>query len=190
MEGNPLHPVSKGASDTFSQASLLDLYDPDRARSFENGGVSSSADFEKALDAMLANAGDGSSLAFLLESDNSPTRERLRGEIAKRFPGALWTVYEPLGAELADQAAAVTFGAGIAAVPLLDRADVILSLDADFLGTDGEVSATRQFFTRRSVTGPDAKMNRLYVVENRYTVTGGMADHRLRLPASQIGAFA
>jgi len=91
IEGNPLHPVSKGATDTFSQSSVLDLYDPDRARTISfNGSASDEAAFEKALDEILKNAGDGAGLAFLLESDSSPTRERLRGEIAKKFPKATW----------------------------------------------------------------------------------------------------
>ena len=191
VDGNPLHPVSTGTTDMISQASLLDLYDTDRARAFAHAGKpSDAAAFEKALDEILKAAGDGSGLAFLLGQDSSPTRERLRGEIAKRFPKATWTVYEPLGAELADHAAAVAFGEGVSAIPQIDKADVILSLDSDFLGTEGDVSTIREFSTRRKVSGPDSKMNRLYVVENRYTITGGIADHRMRLPASQIGAFA
>ena len=136
----------------------------------------------------MKGAGDGAGLAFLLEKDNSPTRERLRGEIEKKFPKATWAVYEPLGAELA--ARRRRSATGVAAVPQIDKADVILSLDSDFLGTEGDVSTIRAFSARRKVTGPDSKMNRLYVVENRYTITGGIADHRLRVPASQIGAFA
>ena len=81
IEGNPLHPASKGATDVFSQSSILDLYDPDRAKVIRNGGPSDSAAFEKALDEILKGAGDGSGLAFLLENDQSPTRERLRAEI-------------------------------------------------------------------------------------------------------------
>ena len=79
---------------------------------------------------------------------------------------------------------------GSLSLPQLDKADVILSLDSDFLGVETDVQMTRAFTSRRKVEGPDSKMNRLYVVENRYTITGGIADHRLRVPASQIGAFA
>jgi len=191
IEGNPLHPVSKGATDLFSQSSVLDLYDTDRARVFvSEGKPSDSAAFEKALDEILKGAGDGAGLAFLLEADSSPTRERLRVEIGKKFPTATWAVYEPLGSELSEQAAAVTFGDGVAAVPVIDKADVILSLDCDFLGVESDVNTIREFSARRKVNGPDSKMNRLYVAENRYTITGGIADHRLRVPASQIGAFA
>ena len=75
-------------------------------------------------------------------------------------------------------------------VPQFENADVILSLDCDFLGAEAELGTTRAFSARRKVTGPDSKMNRLYVVENRYTITGGISDHRLRVPASQVGAFA
>ncbi len=186
IEGNPLHPASKGATDTFSQSSVLDLYDPDRAKVIRNGKPADSAIFEKALDEILKNAGDGSGLAFLLESDNSPTRERLRGEIEKKYPKLTWAVYEPLGAESLE----AIYGAGVTAVPVFEKADVILALDSDFLGNEGDVATTRAFTSRRKVTGPDSKMNRLYAVENRYTVTGGIADHRLRVGASQIGAFA
>ncbi|MEP6667577.1 MAG: TAT-variant-translocated molybdopterin oxidoreductase [Chthoniobacter sp.] len=187
IEGNPLHAVSKGATDSFSQSSVLDLYDPDRAKKITRDGVVvDEAAFEKALDEILKDAGDGSGLAFLLQDDNSPTRLRLQGLIGKKYPKATWAVYEPLGPVATDEA----FGKGVEALPQFDKADVVLSLDSDFLGSDGDISQVRAFSSRRKVTGPDSKMNRLYVVENRYTVTGGMSDHRLRLPASQIGAFA
>ncbi|MEA3210473.1 MAG: hypothetical protein QOE70_3530 [Chthoniobacter sp.] len=191
IEGNPAHPVSKGATDLLAQASILDLYDPDRSRFFlEKGKPSDTATFEKALDELIKGAGDGTGLAFLLEDHASPTRERLRGLIAQKLPKATWTVYEPLGSDLADEADGVAFGEGLAAAPTIEKADVILALDHDFLGTDGDVAASRAFSSRRKVEGPDSKMNRLYAVETRYTITGGIADHRLRLPASQIGGFA
>ncbi|MCE9609288.1 MAG: TAT-variant-translocated molybdopterin oxidoreductase [Chthoniobacter sp.] len=194
IEGNPLHPVSKGTTDMHAQSSVLDLYDPERARFFvHKGECTDAAAFEKAIEEIAKGPGDGAGLAFLLEKDNSPTRERLRGEIAKKFPQATWTVYEPLGGELAEKAAAVAFGEGVTAVPLIDKADVIMALDCDFLGTEGDVSTIREFSARRKIDlkdGPNSKMNRLYVAENRYTITGGIADHRARVPASQIGAFA
>jgi molybdopterin-containing oxidoreductase family iron-sulfur binding subunit len=187
IEGNPLHPVSKGSTDIFAQSSILDLYDPERAKKITKAGTATDeAAFGKALDDLLKDAGDGSGLAFLLEDDNSPTRQRLIGLIDKKYPKATWAVYEPLGAEPADTA----FGKGVVAIPQFDKADVILSLDCDFLGAEAEVGSTRAFSARRKVTGPDSKMNRLYVVENRFTVTGGISDHRLRLPASQTGEFA
>ncbi len=190
IEGNPGHPASKGATDTWAQTSILDLYDPDRAKTFKlNGATKTAADFEKALDELIAGAGDGAGLAFLLESNPSPTRERLRGEIEKKFPKALWAIYEPLGDDAAVEAARAAFGEGVRAIPQIEKADVILSLDADFIGLDGGVVEQGAFASRRKVGGEN-KMNRLYAVENHYTITGGAADHRLRLPASQIGAAA
>src|SRR4029434_2718086 len=82
IEGNPLHPVSKGATGLYEQASILDLYDPDRVRQFTHkGAAKTAAEFEKAIDELIAGAADGDGLAFLLEENNSPTRERLRLEI-------------------------------------------------------------------------------------------------------------
>ncbi len=186
IEGNPLHPASKGATDLFAQSSILDLYDPDRSKTFlKSGAKSDAATFEKELDALIKGAGDGAGLAFLLEQNQSPTRERLRGEIEKKFPKAVWAVYEPLAGGTGNAA----FGDGIEAIPQIEKADVIMALDCDFLGTESTIDQTRQFTARRKPDGA-VKMNRLYAVENRYTVTGGMADHRLRVPASQIGAFA
>ena len=190
IEGNPTHPASKGATDTWAQTSILDLYDPDRARAFKlKGKTKTAADFEKALDELIAGAGDGAEMAFLLEGNPSPTRERLRGEIEKKFPKAFWAVYEPLGDEAAVEAAQAAFGEGVRAVAQIDKADVILSLDADFIGNDGGVVEQRAFASRRKVDGEN-KMSRLYTVEHHYTITGGAADHRLRVPASQIGAVA
>ena len=190
IEGNPGHPASKGATDTWAQSSILDLYDPDRARFFKlKGEKKTAADFEKALDEMIAGAGDGAGLAFLLEGNPSPTRERLRGEIERKFPKALWAVYEPLGDDAAVEAAKAAFGEGVRAVAQIEKADIILSLDADFLGSDGGVTQQRAFASRRKVDGGNV-MSRLYTVENHYTITGGAADHRLRVPASEVGAVA
>ena len=190
IEGNPLHPASKGGTDVWAQTSILDLYDPDRSRFFKlKGEKKTEQDFEKALDELISGAGDGAGLAFLLEKNPSPTRERLRGEIAKKFPKALWAAYEPLGDDAAVEAVKAAFGEGVEVVPQIEKADVILSLDADFLGLDGGIADQRAYAVRRKADGEN-KMNRLYVVENRFTVTGGMAEHRLRVPVSQIGAVA
>ncbi|MGB8355454.1 MAG: TAT-variant-translocated molybdopterin oxidoreductase [Chthoniobacteraceae bacterium] len=193
IEGNPLHPSSGGATGTFAQSSILDLYDPDRSRFFRNRGQESdAAAFDAYLVKLAADLGDsqGKGLAFLCEENNSPTRERLRQEIAKKYPQALWAVYEPLGIDATVDAHKTAFGSGVKVSSNLENADVILALDTDFLGCEeGSVQDIKAYSARRRVKGPEDKMNRLYVVENRYTVTGGMADHRLRLPASQIGAF-
>jgi len=195
IEGNPYHPINEGhgGTDLYAQASVLNMYDPDRSRFFLQGGVTkTSKDFEAWLDQWVTdnfgNQGDG--LAFLMEDDPSPTRERLRGLVEGLLPKATWCVYEPLGGSTAE-AELTAFGDGVKARPQLDKAAVVLSLDCDFLGSaEGTIEGIRGFTKARRIDQPGQAMNRLYIVENRYTITGGMADHRLRIPASEVGTFA
>src|SRR6266403_442562 len=193
LEGNPLHVASGGATDTFAQASLLDLYDPGRSKRFVHNGKTSDrkafgdyiAELRKTI---LSQRGDG--LAFLVEETHSPTRERLRAELEKVLPSLRWCVYEPLQSQ-SQRATQTAFGDNLRLLPRLDRADVILALDSDFLDCgQGDLAAVRAFTSRRRVNLAKDNMNRLYVVENRFTLTGAMADHRFRCPASQIAAFA
>jgi len=187
LEGNPLHPCSNGTTDAFAQASILDLYDPHRSKAIKRGGEVVE---ESEFDVFLKNVGSakGDELAFLVERKNSPTRDRLRDELCVKFPGMLWCEYEPLGGE-EEKASALCFGEGVRLIPKFDKADVVLALDCDFLNpTDKGVEFAAGFFVRRDPK--TASMNRLYVVENHFTVTGGMADHRYRCKASQVGEFA
>src|SRR5213596_1086443 len=194
LEGNPLHPASGGTTDTFVQASILDLYDPTRSKRFvQKGKASTREEFEKFIGefgkTILNDQGRG--LAFLVEQTNSPTRERLRAELEKKFPGMRWCVYEPRLGQEANVAMQTAFGPNARVLPKLDRADVILALDSDFLDCgQGDLETVRSFTSRRRVSASKDSMNRLYVVEHRFILTGAMADHRLRCPASQIPAFA
>ena len=198
LEGNPLHPASNGATDTMAQCAILDLYDPDRARRFLDGGSgkleeSDNAKFVEYLKTLATEMGanGGEDTAILFEETHSPTRERLRAELSKKFPGVQWCVYDPLRAFNEVEATRASFGDGVMLKPQFDKADVILSLDSDFLNVEeGTLEASRDFANRRRVAKAGDPMNRLYVVENRYTITGGMADHRLRCPAGQIAAMA
>jgi MoCo/4Fe-4S cofactor protein with predicted Tat translocation signal len=193
LEGNPLHPASGGATDTFAQASILDLYDPSRSQRFVHKGKASKREefqtyIRELRNALLSQGSEG--LAFLVDETNSPTRERLRDELEKNFSGARWCVYEPLLSQETNLAAQTAFGAGARALPRFDRADVILALDSDFLDCgQGDLASVHAFTSRRRVSTAKDSMNRLYVAENRFTLTGAMADHRLRCPASQIAAL-
>ncbi len=193
LEGNPLHPASAGATDTFAQASLLDLYDPARSRRFVNRGKDSNrGEFDAYIDKLRgqlgSNGGDG--LAFLVEEVHSPTRERLRAELEKAFPKMTWCVYDAGLSEAQNYATGTSFGENVRLIPRFDRADVVLALDSDFLDCgEGDLASARGFTQRRRVKSAEDTMNRLYVVENRFTITGAMADHRLRCPASRIPAF-
>ena len=190
VEGNPMHPVNKGATNVWAQSSVLDLYDPQRSQHVLSGGKKSDfAAFYAELEAMLKSAKDGTGFAFLTDGAISPTAERLRKLVLAKFPKAVWASYEPNGRELEAAAVAAAFGPGLEVVPRLERADIVLTVDRDILGVEGDISSVRGFAAKRKVDSPKSKMNRLYVVENRYTLTGGMSDHRLRLAACRAGAL-
>src|SRR6185295_18073817 len=151
------------------------------------------ADFEKYLGELMKKAGadGGAGLAFLVEEVYSPTRDRLRGELERKFPGMRWCVYDAGRTEASEVAKQAAFGPNTWLVPRLERADVILALDSDFVDcSEGDVATVRAFTSRRRVKEAKDTMNRLYVVENRFTLTGSMADHRLRCAASQIPRVA
>lgn len=189
VEGNPLHPCSNGATDAYAQASILDLYDPHRSKAVTDGGKPAEAGAFAAFAADLF-ARKPRGVAFLVERRNSPTRDRLRMLVENTYPGAIWCEYEPLGNDLQEKAVQAAFGAPLRIIPKFERADVILSLDDDFLNSsDAGVSYAAGFYPRRNPDQKGAPMNRLYVVENHYSCTGGMADHRLRCKASLIGEF-
>lgn len=190
VEGNPLHPYSNGGTDGFTQASVLDLYDPNRLKVVKQGGNEVTVE---AFDAFLKETtqAGGQGMAFLVERKNSPTRDRLRAELEAKYPGLIWAEYEPLGDEQAAKATAAVFGQGFRLVPKFDRADIVLALDSEFTSTsDKGVGFASGFYPRRNPDQKGASMNRLYVVENHYSTTGGLADHRLRCKASDIGEFA
>ncbi|MGC1481981.1 MAG: TAT-variant-translocated molybdopterin oxidoreductase, partial [Chthoniobacterales bacterium] len=188
VEGNPLHPYSNGGTDAFAQASILDLYDPNRSKEIKrDGAVVDAAKLEEFLTKVRESGGDG--VAVLADGLGGPTRDRLRDELLGKMSGLMWAEYEPLGSPESVTAEAAAFGDNTRVVPNFDEADVILSLDSDFLNpSDVGPEYAAGFYRRRNPQ--DGKMNRLYVVENHYTNTGGLADHRLRLKASDIGPFA
>ena len=193
MEGNPLHPLSLGASDNFSQASILDLYDPARRQHPTRSGKKippSEWDAEIARIRDESTSTAGSSLAILADELLSPTRDRLRAELQKQFPQATWATYEPLAPGRDLEASSLVFGENTEFRPNLSAASTILSLDCDFLGSDeGDISDTRGFAAGRRTRKPGDSTNRLYVVEPRFSLTGTMADHRLRLRSGSVGPF-
>lgn len=190
MEGNPLHPISNGATDAFAQASILGLYDPHRAKEIKCDGKKVK---RTALDAYLAElrqkalATGGEGLAIVVDSAHSPTRNRLHDALMTEFPKMQWVEYEALSHQNYNQACEVAFSPGMRPVYHFKKADVVVALGSDFLNPlERSVGFATEFYHRRN---PDQQMNRLYSVESHYTLTGGMADHRLRVKASQIGAF-
>lgn len=188
LTGNRLHPTRGRGLDAFVQASILDLYDPDRSKTFlRQGKPVTEAEFSSEVLAKVQGS-KGEKAGLLLGGSTSPTRARVLEELGRRLPGLRVFEYEPLLSEAVQAAERSLFGEGVSVVPQLDRAEVILSLDCDFLGLEpvGDAPAA-QWAKKRD---PKQAMGRLYTVEPCFTVTGASADHRLRLPASQVAAFA
>ncbi len=194
IEGNPLHPGSLGATDIFAQASILDLYDPDRSQVvIHEGRISSWTAFLSQIADLRTNfaATRGAGLRILTETITSPSLAAQIQALLEEFPEARWHQWEPCSRDNAREGARVAFGRDVNTVYRLDKADVIVSLDSDFLYSGpGAVRYARDFAARRNAEGPGAKMNRLYVVEQGATTTGAMADHRLAMRASDIPGFA
>ncbi|MGO9072929.1 MAG: TAT-variant-translocated molybdopterin oxidoreductase, partial [Terriglobales bacterium] len=188
VEGNPQHPASLGGTDVYAQASLLDLYDPDRAQNITYlGDVRSWNAFMEALrgpmSAEKSMAGGG--VRILTQTVTSPTLAvQIRDYLAVN-PQAKWHVYEPINRDNVYDGAKLAFGEPVETRYDLSKADVIVSLDADFLyaGFPGSARYTHDFAARRN---PDANMNRLYVVESTPSSTGMKADHRWPVRASEV----
>jgi molybdopterin-containing oxidoreductase family iron-sulfur binding subunit len=193
VEGNPNHPATLGASSTRIQASVLGLYDPDRSQGvLLKGERSTWNDFVAAWgDRSKAHAADGGAgLAVLSESFSSPTLARLASEFRARYPKAIWATYEAVSDENRTAGIRAATGQDLDVLLRFDRAAVILALDADPLLTDPEmIRHARGFADGRRAGASGGTMNRLYVVEGVYSVTGAMADHRLRLESRQIAPF-
>ncbi len=195
VEGNAQHPSGNGATDRFAQASVLDLYDPDRAMHFkqERKVVTQpvALDFLSGLSRQFAeNKGEG--LCLLLERSASPSRARLQKLISERLPKARWFVYEPVDFDIHREAATLAFGKPVKPYYRLDQAKRIVALDCDFLGAEEDLQRLIRDFARgRKIESPDKAqgedlINRLYVVESLMTLTGINADHRLRVPPSAV----
>ena len=194
VEGNPEHPATLGAADAFAQASVLQLYDPDRSQSvlFE-GEQRSWGDFYSALRENLALQADkkGAGIRILTETVTSPSLADQIRQIQTSYPSAKWHQWEPAGAHNSRAAAAQTFGQPVNTYYDVAAANVIVSLDSDFLASGpASFRYARQFAGRRRVRGNQTAMNRLYVAEPMPTPTGSKADHHLPLRAADIQEFA
>ena len=187
LEGNPDHPASLGAADSFVQAEILNLYDPDRAKTVTlRGEVKSWGNFltaaQSALAAQKAKAGAG--LRLLTGPITSPSAAELMATILRDYPQARWHVHEPAGA-VTDP------GSNTRPLYNFENADIIVSLDADFVSCGpGNVRYQRDFASRRRLTDDRKAMSRLYAFESTPTLTGSKADHRLVVKASEIEAIA
>ena len=193
VEGNPQHPASLGGSSVWLQSSILDLYDPDRSQAVvHNGEISSWASFLSDLNDLLQEqkASQGAGLRFLTETVTSPTCAAQLRQLLQLFPQAKWHQYEPVARDNIRAGARLAFSEVVETQYRFDRAQLILSLDSDFLYTHPErLRYSRQFADGRRLSSGNNRMNRLYVVESSPTITGMMAEHRLALPSGRVWAL-
>ena len=214
LEGNPDHPTAggtspvdpgngkstfkkRGSTDVFAQAALLTMYDPERSQTIRRSGASSNWDtFVGEITQQIQNSrrtARGADFALLTESITSPTQLGLINDLRDLLPELRWVSYEPVNRDNVTAGTRLAFGRDLHPVYHFDRADVIVSLDCDFmLEEPGRVAHAREFIEGRRVTDKTArqKMNRLYVIESTSTITGAAADHRFPVKAAQVDGIA
>jgi len=210
IEGNRLHPNNQptdfpandpirdprgsSATDIFTQASILSLYDPDRSPTItfrENIQTWTAfvAQMRTVVDEQRPNEGKG--IRFLTEPIISPTLGRQMRELLAAFPQARWHQYEPANRDNARAGAMAAFGQPVNTTYRFDLAQRILALDCDFLSClPGSLRYAREFMARRRVTETNKEMNRLYVVETTPSNTGAIADHAWTVKPSVLEEVA
>ncbi len=193
IEGNPHHPSSLGKTNAFMQASILNLYDPDRSKNISQNGVPASwenfiefwAEHKTTLDETR-----GAGFAIIAEEFSSSSMARLQDQFHRTYPHAKWVTYSPISDRNILSALESAVGQPVRPKYHFDRAKAILSLDADpFLLDSDNVSNAHGFAQGRHAENINDEINRLYAVESGMSVTGAAADHRLRLPSHKMGAF-
>ena len=195
IEGNPSYKPFGGTTTIYDQASILDLYDPDRSTASTNNNSKVTAyqvkDFLLSLKESNTDT-KGAGLAILAEPSVSPSKIALKKALETRYPEATWTEYTPSQFLNSKKAAKSVYGQTVKSSVDFSKAKRILSIDADFLSEgDDALAKSRGFTAKRKILNKNevSKMNRLYSVESNLTTTGSMADHRLRLSVSQMPAF-
>ena len=189
IEGNPDHPLSQGAAGTWAQASLLELYDPDRKRNptLQNRVVSWE-EWDKEIVSVLLKS---KKVRILTESNPTVTLTYLIKQFLRTFPNARWDQLEPVSQENARLAMKKAFGRSELPKVHLDKANIILSINSDFLGSKlDSLVHMKNWAQKRKVRSPKDIMNRLYVLESFFSITGANADHRLSTKPSQLLSLA
>jgi molybdopterin-containing oxidoreductase family iron-sulfur binding subunit len=201
IDGNPEHPFASGAivtgterhagCSTFAQASVLNMYDPDRSQNPSQAGKGGSMDgFRAALATIRAGLAGG---RVLSEASSSPTVKALKNKLMAKYPGLTWTEYEPLSWDNERAGTKLAFGKPVRALAHLDRAETIVTIDCDiFVEHPAAMQYSRDFARSRRVNGTlgIGKMNRLYAIESTFSHTGAMADHRLSVRSEHGLAIA
>jgi len=193
IERNPEHPVSQGKPGLRAMGDLLGLYDPDRLRAPSHKGASAAwEEAQKEMIRALSNARSANKPVLLLTGAvMSPTQRALINDLKLAVPGLYHAAWEPCASRSEAVASEGLFGKAIIPRLRIDSADVIVSLQSDFLGADANAPAfVSDFSAHRTPNQPTEKMNRLWVIEGSMTLTGANADQRLPVRPSRIAALA
>lgn len=196
IEGNPDHPSSLGATDAVTQGALLTMYDPDRSQNVtKNGEANSWESFMGESRNIVAShkAKRGAGLRILTETVTSPTLAAQMQALLRQLPEARWHAWEPAGRDNVREGAKLAFGSDANVIYRFDQADVIVSLDSNFLMDEpGSVRYARNYADGRRIRTRkgETKMNRLYAVYSTPTITSANSDHHWPMKASEIEGFA
>lgn len=190
VEGNDLHPGSHGNTNAYHQATMLEMYDPDRSKSpLRNGEKASTDDFFAFAQDYFSDA--SKKVAFISEANSSSTFNALKQGALRKFSNAKWVTYEPFGENNSIEGNNIAFGQRVRTLYNYNNADIVVSLDDDFLSAThpNNVEYAKQVTGKRKVTSTNDTMSRIYSVENGFTLTGSYADNRLRVKASEVEIF-
>ena len=194
LEGLPEHPASQGATDAFTQAALLGLYDPDRSKAPRfMGRPTDWSGFDAAMveNAERLDATRGEGLRLLTGAVSSPTFARQLAELMQRWPLARWHVFEPVNQDLRLEATRLAFGRPLEIQPRFEACRAIVSFDDDFLGPGAWQTRNARAWsqTRRAFQGGRGEA-RLLVAEPAPSLTGAMAAERLIASADEVEIMA
>lgn len=194
VEGLREHASSLGKTDSWAQASVLDMYDPDRLDAINYAGqISTWARFVQEVSAKVASldAAAGAGIAILTETNTSPTLAWQIGKLQAQYPGAKWYQWDGLGTDNTRRGAQLAFGEYVDTIYDFSKTKVVLSLDADFLSEGpGRVRYSADFAKARDYDANGGSMARLYVAESSPTLTGSTADHTLTLRFPHVETVA
>ncbi len=192
VEGNPDHPGSRGATDVLAQASILGMYDPDRSQETTYRGSSKTwesfmTEFRAAIEENRKDGGAG--VRFLTETVTSPTLIDQFNKVKAELPNSKWVQYEPVNQDNVLAGAKLAFGSPVQTIYKFDKAERILSLDADIF-SGFNVAYIKDFGKSRAFNEEKKEISRLYSVETTISLTGAKADHRIAVKPSQMGEVA
>ncbi len=192
IEGNPDHPDSQGAALAFVQASVLDMYDPDRAQAVTYLQEPRDwTDFLSELNNKMGQLAGGEGFALVTGTVTSPSLASQLQALQQKYPALRWVQYDAAGRDNVREGSRLAFGDYVETQYRLENADVVVGVDADFMVEGpGAVRNAKAFSSRRRVQSPDQAINRYYTIETSPTNSGTLADHKLLLKPSLVEAFA